>query len=351
MDVRSISERIRTVSQPSREQAEGYLRDILDFQTSLLLIRNEDLSKQLDRLRPVSGSETEGRAILVLLMTPIQGVTKPKHFEDSVLPRVLQTTHQYVGELPTGEHNDLRDMLYSLETELYIYACMKYYQFNDDGAEEDDLVLSVTRFKDAVKRLMTPLRVHKKKLSELEHVRNLRVDDCLGLVQLSTKDFDEAFMELTQQYRERDLMEHFRLFVIELQAALYGPPKLAGFFSTPQSEAVPVQQEPVEIEEDAQVEIKLDAQVEIKQDDQVEIKQDAQVQDHTVQEPSEVPSTGQRKRARFTAEEDQALRKGVKKHGFGHWKDILSDPEFTDVFKSVKVRSAMALKDRWRNLV
>ncbi|KAG6718362.1 hypothetical protein I3842_04G145700 [Carya illinoinensis] len=50
---------------------------------------------------------------------------------------------------------------------------------------------------------------------------------------------------------------------------------------------------------------------------------------------------------KWTAEEEEALRAGVAKHGTGKWKDIQRDPEFNTVLFS---RTNIDLKDKWRNM-
>lgn len=50
---------------------------------------------------------------------------------------------------------------------------------------------------------------------------------------------------------------------------------------------------------------------------------------------------------KWTSEEEEALRAGVKKHGTGKWKNIQKDPEFSHLLNS---RSNIDLKDKWRNL-
>ncbi|KAK1362774.1 MYB transcription factor [Heracleum sosnowskyi] len=50
---------------------------------------------------------------------------------------------------------------------------------------------------------------------------------------------------------------------------------------------------------------------------------------------------------KWTAEEEEALKAGVKKHGMGKWKTILVDPEFATPLTH---RSNIDLKDKWRNL-
>ncbi|PQM40505.1 hypothetical protein Pyn_21686 [Prunus yedoensis var. nudiflora] len=50
---------------------------------------------------------------------------------------------------------------------------------------------------------------------------------------------------------------------------------------------------------------------------------------------------------KWTSEEEEALRAGVKKHGTGKWKDIQKDPEFNPFLSS---RSNIDLKDKWRNM-
>ncbi|KAL3532647.1 hypothetical protein ACH5RR_006168 [Cinchona calisaya] len=50
---------------------------------------------------------------------------------------------------------------------------------------------------------------------------------------------------------------------------------------------------------------------------------------------------------KWTSEEEEALRAGVKKHGTGKWKNIQRDPEFSHLLFS---RSNIDLKDKWRNL-
>ncbi|KAL8498081.1 hypothetical protein ACS0TY_021419 [Phlomoides rotata] len=50
---------------------------------------------------------------------------------------------------------------------------------------------------------------------------------------------------------------------------------------------------------------------------------------------------------KWTAEEEEALRAGVLKHGAGKWKNIQRDPEFNKLLFS---RSNIDLKDKWRNL-
>ncbi|KAL5821876.1 hypothetical protein ACOSQ3_023758 [Xanthoceras sorbifolium] len=50
---------------------------------------------------------------------------------------------------------------------------------------------------------------------------------------------------------------------------------------------------------------------------------------------------------KWTAEEEAALKAGVRKHGTGKWRTILSDPEFSSILHS---RSNVDLKDKWRNI-
>ncbi|KAJ4708685.1 Telomere repeat-binding factor like [Melia azedarach] len=50
---------------------------------------------------------------------------------------------------------------------------------------------------------------------------------------------------------------------------------------------------------------------------------------------------------KWTAEEEEALRAGVAKHGTGKWKNIQRDPEFNPFLFS---RSNIDLKDKWRNM-
>ncbi|KAL9311546.1 Telomere repeat-binding factor 5 [Arabidopsis thaliana] len=50
---------------------------------------------------------------------------------------------------------------------------------------------------------------------------------------------------------------------------------------------------------------------------------------------------------KWTAEEEEALLAGIRKHGPGKWKNILRDPEFAD---QLIHRSNIDLKDKWRNL-
>uniref|UniRef100_A0A2P2L4F7 MYB transcription factor n=1 Tax=Rhizophora mucronata TaxID=61149 RepID=A0A2P2L4F7_RHIMU len=50
---------------------------------------------------------------------------------------------------------------------------------------------------------------------------------------------------------------------------------------------------------------------------------------------------------KWTAEEEEALRAGVAKHGPGKWKNIQRDPDFNPFLFS---RSNIDLKDKWRNM-
>lgn len=50
---------------------------------------------------------------------------------------------------------------------------------------------------------------------------------------------------------------------------------------------------------------------------------------------------------KWTAEEEAALKAGVRKHGSGKWQTILRDPDFSHVLRS---RSNVDLKDKWRNI-
>ncbi|KAK1413848.1 hypothetical protein QVD17_29584 [Tagetes erecta] len=50
---------------------------------------------------------------------------------------------------------------------------------------------------------------------------------------------------------------------------------------------------------------------------------------------------------KWTAEEEEALRAGIAKHGTGKWKNIQKDPEFNRFLYS---RSNIDLKDKWRNM-
>mmetsp|Transcript_30956 Transcript_30956/g.87706 ORF Transcript_30956/g.87706 Transcript_30956/m.87706 type:complete len:498 (-) Transcript_30956:356-1849(-) len=49
----------------------------------------------------------------------------------------------------------------------------------------------------------------------------------------------------------------------------------------------------------------------------------------------------------WNAEEEEALRMGVLRHGVGAWQVILRDPDF----KILRQRTGIQLKDKWRNLV
>ncbi|KAL6559982.1 hypothetical protein OROGR_005099 [Orobanche gracilis] len=51
---------------------------------------------------------------------------------------------------------------------------------------------------------------------------------------------------------------------------------------------------------------------------------------------------------KWTAEEEEALKAGVAKHGTGKWKNILVDSEFAPKLFN---RSNVDLKDKWRNMV
>ncbi|CAI0387726.1 unnamed protein product [Linum tenue] len=50
---------------------------------------------------------------------------------------------------------------------------------------------------------------------------------------------------------------------------------------------------------------------------------------------------------KWTAEEEEALRAGIAKHGTGKWKNIQQDPEFNP---HLSTRSNIDLKDKWRNM-
>ncbi|WOL20392.1 hypothetical protein Cni_G29197 [Canna indica] len=50
---------------------------------------------------------------------------------------------------------------------------------------------------------------------------------------------------------------------------------------------------------------------------------------------------------KWTAEEEEALRAGVDKHGAGKWRTIQKDPEFS---RCLSTRSNIDLKDKWRNM-
>ncbi|XP_078432032.1 homeodomain-like/winged-helix DNA-binding family protein [Wolffia australiana] len=50
---------------------------------------------------------------------------------------------------------------------------------------------------------------------------------------------------------------------------------------------------------------------------------------------------------KWTAEEEEALRAGVEKHGAGKWRTIQRDPDFSRCLAS---RSNIDLKDKWRNM-
>ncbi|KAI3943215.1 hypothetical protein MKX01_027513 [Papaver californicum] len=50
---------------------------------------------------------------------------------------------------------------------------------------------------------------------------------------------------------------------------------------------------------------------------------------------------------KWTAEEEEALKAGVNKHGTGKWKNIQKDPEFGHCLAA---RSNIDLKDKWRNM-
>jgi hypothetical protein len=53
-------------------------------------------------------------------------------------------------------------------------------------------------------------------------------------------------------------------------------------------------------------------------------------------------------KVRWTVEEEDALRKGVKDYGTGRWKNIKQDPKYKVVLDK---RSNVDLKDKWRNIL
>ena len=58
-------------------------------------------------------------------------------------------------------------------------------------------------------------------------------------------------------------------------------------------------------------------------------------------------SRGRGLRKEWTYQEEEALVEGVKRHGDGHWKSILEDP---DLGPLLHLRSNVDLKDKARNL-
>ncbi|KAK1363707.1 putative transcription factor MYB-HB-like family [Heracleum sosnowskyi] len=54
-----------------------------------------------------------------------------------------------------------------------------------------------------------------------------------------------------------------------------------------------------------------------------------------------------RDRINWSADEEDALRDGVTKHGVGKWRDILDDPELST---ALILRTNVDLKDKWRNM-
>jgi hypothetical protein len=54
-------------------------------------------------------------------------------------------------------------------------------------------------------------------------------------------------------------------------------------------------------------------------------------------------------RVRWTQEEENALQRGILKHGVGNWSRILRDQEFKGIFHAS--RDNVALKDKHRNIV
>nr|KAJ0211609.1 hypothetical protein LSAT_V11C400194560 [Lactuca sativa] len=54
-----------------------------------------------------------------------------------------------------------------------------------------------------------------------------------------------------------------------------------------------------------------------------------------------------KERQKWTLEEEEALYYGVRKHGQGKWKVILTDPQFASALAN---RSNIDLKDKWRNV-
>ncbi|KAK1365248.1 MYB transcription factor [Heracleum sosnowskyi] len=52
-------------------------------------------------------------------------------------------------------------------------------------------------------------------------------------------------------------------------------------------------------------------------------------------------------KSKWTSAEEEALRAGIAKYGAGKWRNIKSDPYFTQILIS---RSNIDLKDKWRNM-
>jgi len=380
--------------------------EIFEYELANGLLKLHELVKKIEEFPPEAGTPLEGRVELCLAYGNLC-VIKPNLFERNALPTFLKELRNKITQV---EDEDLVEkflkVYFYLETELYILAAVRYYFFNDMGEEESDEDERCLRFMKASERILNPLMKTKvaagNSKDSLTLQRNLRLQDVLGIFEggVIFDDRFEAFMEALDE--DSVIMSAFQL-TMEVQKALFGMPKFAPTSSklvtiassatngmketataterAPSSTGVRVAQvsEPEQPLKRVRLEpvgssttalkpmgppslpmLRAQApQKSVVSNNRRDLGETQPDSPDEVESPVSMASStsnilggsGAPGRARFTDEEDEALRAGVRKHGEGRWKAILEDPAFATVFKSVKPRTAVNLKDRWRNIV
>jgi hypothetical protein len=399
-------------------------QSIFEYELSYGLFKIPEIKRKLDEFKPPEDSNLAGRAWLCLAFSGL-ATTEPRVFHQTSLKTYLGHVKEQI--LLISHRDELEQYLllyFQLETELSILACIRYYYFNDNGEEREDLDEACEKFRSACNKILTPLIKSNLQAGnpkdDLALERNLRLSEVMSITQNGVF-YDDRFDRFLSTFNEDLVLSSAKQLVLEIQKSLYGiakpPPGAASIKVQVQKRMKDFQQQVEEEYEQHQQEqmdpahkkqrvmaatassssstaaagvphppkpmkksisaastssptpapapspAVLQLQVRNQPSNRRQSLEETQpmspaltsptpsVRSKPKASPRQLPSGGiAAGRIRFTEEEDQALREGVAKHGAGRWKNILDDPEFAEIFRSVKPRTAVNLKDRWRNL-
>ena len=379
----NLKEAIEAISTTNPVDQSELRKQIFEFELSRCLFKSTtELTKKIKEFHfPESESVMEARIRLNLAYVSL-GTLNPHTFVSSAARNFLLFVSEEINRVVRND--DLIKAFRLLEVELYILAAFKLYEFNDQGEEEPDPQTSYIRFINGVNKYLRPLYKKGDHLDEVTVLRNLRIDDAVAIFEDGVL-YEDRFETFFRTVNSNFIIESCQKLAIETQIARFGEYKIPILsliknvrLTAPQStallasniERIEKEQNVVQLEKKEQQspEEKKTPIMKVKPSTTVTPKSQKQdspqpqrkrqfkrlfeeTQDDNVGESTTSRSiSGKTGRMRFTPEEDEALREGVKKYGVSKWKAILLDSKFSHIFQSVKPRTAENLKDRWRNL-
>jgi hypothetical protein len=302
----------------------------------------------------------------------------PGMMETQNIPFFLQTVSKYFAQMSDATYRrHCEELLFELETELFVICCARYYFYTDDGEDNPDAEQSCLRFVKALKRVLQTRLIRRYDPDQVKNDmilrRNFRFTEALAIV--DDNAFDDAKFELFIDKLDEDAVMNAALqIIIEVQRLCFPAPSLTagasvtlsqssndaeGDFSASLSlkvlpgrrnvEPSIVASIPLERQKPSNITSRTSASQALTKSAAPSWRTRQGADMEPVDEMPQEDLEGGSKRKRFEPEEDEALRVGYQKYG-SQWARMLSDPELGPVFKIVKPRTAVNLKDRWRIL-